>query len=210
MIENKARIVQTSPRAAIPGGEVLIECSGFDAVETRHWNCFIGENECRLVGASKSRILALVGAGLPSGEQNVRVEIGELSANNASLIVGSELADELHPVANPAFDPTDGSLFVSRSGSRGQQMPVSIFRITPEGDLDAFSGDITNPTGFAFDGKGKLFVSSRLNGTVYRIDDFKEARPFAEDLGVATGIAFCVLITLFGANQESAFIYFRF
>src|SRR5437773_23337 len=29
-------------------------------------------------------------------------------------------------------------------------------------------------------------------------------------LRVATGIAFCVLITLFGANQESAFIYFRF
>jgi D-alanyl-lipoteichoic acid acyltransferase DltB (MBOAT superfamily) len=27
---------------------------------------------------------------------------------------------------------------------------------------------------------------------------------------VATGIAFCVLITLFGANQDSAFIYFRF
>ena len=27
---------------------------------------------------------------------------------------------------------------------------------------------------------------------------------------VLTGIAFCVLITLFGANQESAFIYFRF
>lgn len=29
-------------------------------------------------------------------------------------------------------------------------------------------------------------------------------------LRVLTGIAFCVLITLFGANQESAFIYFRF
>jgi len=27
---------------------------------------------------------------------------------------------------------------------------------------------------------------------------------------VLTGLAFCVLITLFGANQESAFIYFRF
>jgi alginate O-acetyltransferase complex protein AlgI len=27
---------------------------------------------------------------------------------------------------------------------------------------------------------------------------------------VATGVALCVLITLFGANQESAFIYFRF
>ncbi len=29
-------------------------------------------------------------------------------------------------------------------------------------------------------------------------------------LRVLTGIGFCVLITLFGANQESAFIYFRF
>src|SRR5580704_8599142 len=29
-------------------------------------------------------------------------------------------------------------------------------------------------------------------------------------LRVATGLAFCVLITLFGANQENAFIYFRF
>ncbi|HKV64641.1 MAG TPA: MBOAT family protein [Candidatus Acidoferrum sp.] len=34
------------------------------------------------------------------------------------------------------------------------------------------------------------------------------SRPYAWQ--VATGIAFCVLITLFGANQESAFIYFRF
>jgi uncharacterized membrane protein len=27
---------------------------------------------------------------------------------------------------------------------------------------------------------------------------------------IATGLAFCMLITLFGANQENAFIYFRF
>jgi len=29
-------------------------------------------------------------------------------------------------------------------------------------------------------------------------------------LRVFTGVALCVLITLFGANQENAFIYFRF
>jgi len=33
---------------------------------------------------------------------------------------------------------------------------------------------------------------------------------FPYSLRVLTGIGFCVLITLFGANQESAFIYFRF
>lgn len=35
-----------------------------------------------------------------------------------------------------------------------------------------------------------MFVSSRMDGIVYRITPFKEAVPFARNLGVATGIAF--------------------
>jgi hypothetical protein len=35
-----------------------------------------------------------------------------------------------------------------------------------------------------------------------------ETRPLI--LRVVTGLVFCVLFTLFGANQENAFIYFRF
>jgi len=35
-----------------------------------------------------------------------------------------------------------------------------------------------------------MFVTSRLDGTVYRVTPFKEAVPFARNLGVATGIAF--------------------
>jgi hypothetical protein len=34
------------------------------------------------------------------------------------------------------------------------------------------------------------------------------SRPYA--WRIVTGVTFCVLITLFGANQENAFIYFRF
>ena len=56
--------------------------------------------------------------------------------------------------------------------------------------MTEFSGDITNPTGIAFDKDGQMFVSSRLDGTIYRITPFKEALPFASNLGVATGIAF--------------------
>jgi sugar lactone lactonase YvrE len=81
-------------------------------------------------------------------------------------------------------------------------MPVSIFRITPDGELDSFSGDITNPTGVAFNRAGNLFVTSRLTGIVYRIDDFKEATPFADDLGVATGIAFNRAGDLFVGNRS--------
>src|SRR2546426_7054796 len=35
-----------------------------------------------------------------------------------------------------------------------------------------------------------MFVTSRLDGNVYRVTPFKEAVPFAKNLGVATGIAF--------------------
>jgi sugar lactone lactonase YvrE len=93
-------------------------------------------------------------------------------------------------VANPAYDPDDGSLFVTRSGARGEQLPVTLFRVDANGEINEFSGDITNPTGIAFDSTGQIFVSSRMDGSVYRITPFKEAVPFVRNLGVATGIAF--------------------
>src|SRR4030095_16151308 len=37
---------------------------------------------------------------------------------------------------------------------------------------------------------GEMFVTSRLEGVVYKLNPFKEAVAFARNLGVATGIAF--------------------
>jgi sugar lactone lactonase YvrE len=187
---DKGRIVRVLPAAAFAGGEVMIECEGFDSADVRYWDCRIGGRECRLVGASKRRILALVPEDIDAGEQPVEIAIGNVSGAHSSLIVGSLVAEDLHPVANPAIDPQDGTLYVTRSGSRGQELPVSIFKIDPDGDIEGFSGEVTNPTGLAFDSSGSLFVSSRLNGTVYRFDPLKGAVPFAQNLGVATGIAF--------------------
>jgi sugar lactone lactonase YvrE len=56
--------------------------------------------------------------------------------------------------------------------------------------VEEFSGDITNPTGIAFDRRGQMFVTSRFDGTVYRVSAVKECSVFASDLGIATGIAF--------------------
>ena len=42
----------------------------------------------------------------------------------------------------------------------------------------------------AFDSQGRLYVSSRFEGTVYRVGPDGSAEPFARDLGVACGIAF--------------------
>jgi sugar lactone lactonase YvrE len=184
------RIVRVDPAAGIPGGEVVIECSGYDTSYLRACYPLFGASIAQTVGLSSRRVLAIVpDAGL-SGETEVLLSSGGQLSAPARFIVGTKLADDLHPVANPAFDPDDGSLFVTRSGPRGQQMPVSIFRIDAKGELDAFSGDITNPTGIAFDPSGQMYVSSRLDGTVYRISHFKEPVAFAQNLGVATGIAF--------------------
>ena len=56
--------------------------------------------------------------------------------------------------------------------------------------MSSVTGEVTNPTGIAFDSLGQMYVTSRLDGTVYRVTPFHEVIPFARDLGVATGLAF--------------------
>ncbi|HEX8649276.1 MAG TPA: hypothetical protein VF708_00425 [Pyrinomonadaceae bacterium] len=184
------RIVRIDPAAGIPGGEVVIECEDFDTSNLRSCSAWFGDARAALVGASSRRVLAIIPDVETAGEVQVALESdGERSAS-VPFVVGTKLAEDLHPVANPAFDPDDGSLYVTRSGPRGQQLPVTILRIDTTGAIDAFSGDITNPTGIAFDSSGQMFVTSRMDGNVYRLNAFKEATAFATNLGVATGLAF--------------------
>lgn len=184
------RIVRIDPAAAIPGAEVAVECEDFDPSRAAAGRCLFGGEPGHLIGASNQRLLVLVPPDGPSGEVQVQLESGGEQSLAASLIVGAKLVEDMHAVANPAFDPDDGSLYVTRSGSRGQQLPVTLLRIDVSGEVIEFSGDITNPTGIAFDPSGQMFVTSRLDGTVYRITPFKEAVAFAQNLGVATGLAF--------------------
>jgi hypothetical protein len=52
--------------------------------------------------------------------------------------------------------------FVTRSGSRGEELPVTLFRIDINGEVAEYSGDIANPTGIAFgkDGDNVCFQSA--------------------------------------------------
>jgi sugar lactone lactonase YvrE len=190
LMSRAGRIVRVDPPAGIPGGEVAVECEGLDTGEIRSCACLFGGERAHLVGLSTKRALALVPDTGARGETQVVLESGGEQSEPSGFLVGSKLAEDLHPVANPAFDPDDGSLYVTRSGSRGQHFPVSIFRIDQTGQIADFSGDITNPTGIAFDHSGQMYVTSRLDGIVYRVTPFKEAVAFAQNLGVATGLAF--------------------
>ena len=184
------KILRIDPTLAIPGGEVTIDCEGFDTSDPTLCAVWFGEERAPIVALSPKRVLAIVPEMKQSGPVEVSLENGGKLSEAARVVVAKRLAEDLHPVASPAYDPDDGSLFVTRSGSRGEQLPVTLFRIDVGGEVTEFSGDITNPTGIAFDSTGQMFVSSRMDGTVYRITPFKEAVPFATNLGVATGIAF--------------------
>lgn len=183
-------IKSTSPRAGVDGGEVVITCEGYDTSDYTSCRVMFGEQRGRLVSASPTRVIAAV----PDCELGVKAAELQLEGAGGSLtapfLLGAKLADHVHPVANPAIDRDDGSIYVTLSGARGQKVPVSIYKISPDESVSPFVSDLVNPTGLAFNREGVLFVTSRYDSTLYRISPFKEVQTVASELGVATGVAF--------------------
>jgi len=141
-------------------------------------------------------LAAVVPAGLDAGRAPVRV-----GGETAYIDIAAPFATGLHQVDNPVFD-RDGNLYVTYSGTRGQQVPVSIFRVRPNGTRETFSSGIVNPTSIAIDPEGKLYVSSRFEGIVYRVAQDGNVETFASDLGVACGLAFAGDGTLFVGDRS--------
>ena len=193
-----ARVTAIDPQAAIEGGRITIHGEGFAIDGPFLPEVRIGDSRARVVFASSTDLGAIVPPGLEGGRATVRVAGAR---DTTHLEIASPFATGLHQVDNPVFD-RDGNLYVTYSGTRGQQVPVSIFRVRPNGTRETFSSGIVNPTSMAIDPKGRLHVSSRFEGTVYRVSDDGSAEPFASDLGVACGLAFADDGTLFVGDRS--------
>ncbi len=188
---NKAgKILSIDPNFAIPGGEVVINCEGLKIKSTNNFACYFNGEKARLIGASSERVLAIIPDNIEVSEVEVYFENEGERSDSSFLKVGKQLADNLHLVSNPAVDPKDDSIILTRSGSRGQELPVTLFRLDTDGFLNELSVDIMNPTGLAFDSLERLFVTNRADGEVLQVNSDNEVYPNATDLGVATGIAF--------------------
>lgn len=188
---NKAgRIVSINPSYAIPGGEISIECEAFAINATDTYGVYFDGQKARFIGASANRILVIVPDNFDTTEIEIYLENGGERSDSVNYVVGKKLADDMHIVANPAVDPKDDSIILTRSGSRGQHLPVTLFRLEKDGFLEELAADLMNPTGIAFDQKGAFFVTNRADGEVCRIERDEEMIPFSTGLGVATSIAF--------------------
>ena len=194
-----ARVTAIHPLCAIEGGRITLQGTGFPVDGPSLPDVQVGGVSARVVYASPTELSVIVPAGLPSGHASVR--LAGTPGDLASVDVAAPLATGLHQVDNPVFD-RDGNLYVTYSGTRGQQVPVSIFRVRPNGTREPFSSGIVNPTSMAIDPQGRLYVSSRFEGAVYRVSPDGEAEAFAQHLGVACGLTFSSDGTLFVGDRS--------
>jgi sugar lactone lactonase YvrE len=180
-----ATITAVVPARVVEGGRVALE--GSDLPTEIVPSVVVGDEPARTLFASSTKIVVDLPADVEGGRIPVRIE--NVPGETIYLSVGAVWATGLHQVDNPIFDRV-GNLYVTYSGSRGQEAPVSIFRVTPGGTREPFVSGIVNATSMAFGPDGHLYVSSRFEGSVYRINDDGRHEQIASDLGVACGLTF--------------------
>jgi sugar lactone lactonase YvrE len=181
------RIESIKPGAALPGGEVSIQGSGFAVRNHTRPQVQFGPAEGSLVMAGDNILIARVPEGASGGA--VRVRMGTIESAPFPIALGVQVADNLHPVGNPAVD-ADGNVYVTFSGQRGQKVPVSLYKITANHTVKPYITELMNPTGLAIDREDHLFVSSRNDGTIHRVSPDGRSMQWVEGMGIATGLAF--------------------
>jgi hypothetical protein len=183
--ESRPLIAQVSPAAAIAGGELQIRGKGF--AQAQRPRVTIGDVGAMVVIGSDSFVIARVPEGASAGD--LVIENGEHSSESWACDIGVLIAENLHPVSNPAID-SFGNIYTTFSGSRGQKVPVAVYKIDLNLNTKPFVNELMNATGLAFDASGLLYVSSRHDGMVYQITPTGNMSVFVEGMGVATGLAF--------------------
>ena len=194
------RIDTISPAAALPGGDVEVRGANLGAVaaaqtksngvggpEYRRPIAMLGDLAAPVLLSRNSRLTLRVPDEAESGR--LRILQNGAQSNAVEVRVANLIATGIHAVANPVVD-NSGNIYVTFSGQRGQETPVSVFRIERDGEMRPFARGIMNASGLAVDLEENLYVSSRHEGKVYKVTKGGAATVYAEGMGVATGIAF--------------------
>lgn len=197
---NETRVTAVQPRQAVEGGRVRIHGVGFPVDAPCLPEVRLSDHLARVVRGSSTCLDVIVPSGLPHGG-SFAIHVNGESGDAAVVDIASPISRDLHIVDSPACD-REGNLYVTCSGRRGQRVPVSVFRIRPDGAREAFSRGLVNATSLAFDSQGRLYASSRFEGIVYRLDENGGHQPFATDLGMACGLAFAADGTLFVGDRS--------
>jgi len=181
------KIERVQPGAAIPGGEIAIHGAGFASVNHTRPEVHFGMAAGAVLLASENILVARVPEDADGGV--VRVHTGDADSPPYPISLGTLIADNLHPVGNPAVD-REGNVYVTFSGQRGQKVPVSLYKVTPSRTVKPYVTQLVNPSGLAMGRDGALYVSCRNDGTIHRVTPDGRSEQWVEGMGIATGLAF--------------------
>ncbi|MEO8070348.1 MAG: hypothetical protein ABI652_03030, partial [Acidobacteriota bacterium] len=188
------------PGWAVPGGAVSVETAltlPADGPPAVH----VGTHQAHVLTASRDRIRILIPAPAEGGVMAIRIDgAGDASAD---VLVARPVTLGVHQVDSPAFDGL-GRLYVTHSGGRGTKVPVPIFRVGRTGEREPVPVAIANPTGLALGPDGAMYVSSRFEGSVYRLTTDDQVELYAGELGVPTGLAFSSTGHLFVGDRSGS------
>ncbi len=145
---------------------------------------FIGDTPAPVTLSRAERVTLRIPAGSISG--NVLLRHAGHASNSLPLRVAVPIAEDMHPVSSPVADD-DGNIYVVYSGERGEAVRTSVFCIDAEYNVRPYASGILNATGLALDPDRNLYVSSRHEGTIYRITPSGAKSVYAEGMGLATG-----------------------
>lgn len=159
----------------------------------------IGDVRAQVVYADRDTVACLVPSYRGGGSTPVRLNTAR--GETAFIHIGMPVATGVHQVDSPVFG-SDGALYLTHSGARGDRSPVSVFRLSCDGFREPFATGITNPTSMAFDPAGLLHVSSRFDGTVFTVNSSGHVEQVITDLGVACGLTFASDGTLYVGDRS--------
>jgi hypothetical protein len=171
----------------VRGGRVTVTGSGLDPHTLGTCRLAFGSTQTRPLLITPSLLVGPVPGAADA--ETIQVVQQDRQSTTLPFAVATLVAENLHPVTNPALD-RHGNVYTTISGTKGQQVLVSLYKITRFGEVEPFASGITNPTGLAFGADEALYVSSRHEGMLYRVDAQGSVSAFAEGVGIATGLAF--------------------
>src|SRR5215470_3763692 len=134
-VNGKPHIETVQPSAALPGGEIRILGKALRPHELRRPRVQFGDIEGSVLISADEFLVARVPEGATSGP--VVVAANDHISNPHQVRIAAPIAENLHPVTNPALD-AEGNIYVTFSGSRGQKVPVAIFKIDTDYDVKPF------------------------------------------------------------------------